>query len=579
MPRTSKTLRSSFRSDPVYPSANQEAEERNSSSKLSSKLRLAPRSIHQFKIGPPFGATKSVTPLLLKSDHQKEVYPRIHARIDRGFDEINHEWIGYKRNYISVVACFDFEHCGTKKSIFQEHGFCIEFEGEKRVVKQLALRLAGKYADNKHGEEVKLVQHTTKRDKGPVSEPPIIPAISGNLPSHLLIKQSANLRKQSRLQELKHLYEYTPNAIPVKTADSILRSYDKDKSLVKVAKYDRLQFTSYTPSNLYSSPAKDTNYILGKNCGKFILQVQLLAELQNDNTTIIDPVATYAVIAVANTTPFQIRNRSFSRFDEGVSYNHYDSNINGDNDSKDDSGVSHNNGTERKMKGSPLKRISTNLLSNTSSDNEDQTLILNSSLMLEVQEDKNVMDSSTPKKPTKRNSYESPGVQLKLEKVQGENLELELEFFTEYNHTNSMHFEHHPSTNSSEAETKMESKLEPLEPNYYLSRFPLGSSSSPCSSGTFASGFHKQIFDSDLSQIDTYTIPSSPQESISKGYHYYSSSNNNDNCKNKDNNDNNSNNNNNNNTNDDDDDDDCYNKGYDLNCITPERFSEFCTYY
>ena len=56
----------------------------------------------------------------------------MNARIDRGFDLTNNEWVGYKRNYFSVVASFSFEEYEINKSILPKNGFFI-VSGEKNI--------------------------------------------------------------------------------------------------------------------------------------------------------------------------------------------------------------------------------------------------------------------------------------------------------------------------------------------------------------------------------------------------------------------------------------------------------------
>ncbi|KAI3405974.2 hypothetical protein KGF56_001193 [Candida oxycetoniae] len=272
-----------IKSDPIYSLTAYE------------KKKVAPRSSEQFKIGPPFGNTIQVAPLFINCTHQ-EVHPEVFARIDRGFDSVKDLWIGYRRNYFSVVSCFQFREFGAKKSIFQEGGFYIKTLGKTHAVKRFALRLVGKCSEN--NVDVRLSQHTAKRDKGPIFEPPIIPAIPGTLPSHLIIKQSSNVRKISRLQEVNHLFTCEYGSLTPKCADSILHNYDKSEPYVKVAKYDRIQFATSLNRKV---PSMTDNK-------KLSLQVQLLAELEPGNPN------TYAVVAVTNTPPFFIRGRSPSTY-------------------------------------------------------------------------------------------------------------------------------------------------------------------------------------------------------------------------------------------------------------------------
>lgn len=71
------------------------------------KPKVAPRSVDLFRVGPPFSETVQHLPLYRSEDHQS-VIPRIKARIDRGFElSSSGLWIGYKRNYFTLVASYD----------------------------------------------------------------------------------------------------------------------------------------------------------------------------------------------------------------------------------------------------------------------------------------------------------------------------------------------------------------------------------------------------------------------------------------------------------------------------------------
>lgn len=253
---------------------------------INSKSKIAPRSSLQFKVGPPFGKTIQVSSV--HSTATKEaLVPHIDARIDRGFDLIDNEWIGYKRNYFSVVASFQFED--FNKLEFQTSGFYTEIKNEIHPVKRFAIRLVSRCLED--NSEVPLVQHTAKRDRGPQIEPPVVTVVPGALPSHFVIKESANIRKQARIMHFDRLF-YDENFLP-KTEESILNTYPSG-NLTKVVKYERIQFASSAQHRKPSTGKKN-----------FILQVELMVELEKD---------TYAVIALSATPPLTVRGRSPSNY-------------------------------------------------------------------------------------------------------------------------------------------------------------------------------------------------------------------------------------------------------------------------
>lgn len=267
---------------------------------LNSKSKVAPRSGLQFKVGPPFQDTIQVSQLFIKESHQK-IVPVLNARIDRGFDLTNNEWVGYKRNYFSVVASFSFEEYEINKSILPKNGFFI-VSGEKEYqVKQFAIRLVSKSVQD--NTEISLIQHTAKRDRGPISEPPIVPVITGSIPSHIVVKEGSNIRKISKIRQFDSLFFQDYKTLPILQSGSILNNYDKNKDYVKVVKYERIQFSSAINCKKQSITEKK----------RFILQIQLLAALSGENT--------YAIIAISNTPSLIIRGRSPSSYNsrgEGI---------------------------------------------------------------------------------------------------------------------------------------------------------------------------------------------------------------------------------------------------------------------
>ncbi|KAI5969698.1 hypothetical protein CANMA_001361 [Candida margitis] len=257
--------------------------------------KIAPRSNLQFKVGPPFGTTIEVSPVFVKSS-KLQLNPIIEARIDRGLDLDGDCWVGYKRNYFSLVSSFSFEGIKSSVSLCQEEGFSLATMGECHDIKRFAIRLVSRYvADN---NETELVQHTAKRTVGVT--PPIIYVIPGTLPSHSAIKQSANLKNREKLERTSQLFVTKYSQLKIEGEESILYGYTKKEAFVNVAKYERIQFTGSVGGHRRSE----------KN--DVILQVQLLAELKEKDT--------FAVVAVTNTPPLTIRGRSPSSYPSDKSH-------------------------------------------------------------------------------------------------------------------------------------------------------------------------------------------------------------------------------------------------------------------
>ncbi|CUM64124.1 uncharacterized protein PRCAT00001715001 [Priceomyces carsonii] len=253
------------------------------------KKKVAPRSGLQFKVGPSFETTTLFKPIYLMLTDEN-VFPFVNARIDRGFDFINGEWIGYKRNYFTLVAAFEFED--QDNSIFSNEKFYTIDAGNQKVsINCFALRLVSKCCED--DMQINLVQHTAKRDRGPQFKPPVYPAVTGVLPSHQVIKQAANIRNESKIDQFNKLF-FLDNAEIWKTSDkSILHTYPPGK-IATVARYERIQFST---SINYRKPTMVNRH--------FTLQVELLGLLSDGN---------YTILASTETPPLIVRGRSPSNY-------------------------------------------------------------------------------------------------------------------------------------------------------------------------------------------------------------------------------------------------------------------------
>lgn len=258
------------------------------------RTNVAPRSGEQFKIGPKFHETQQYCELYITST-DRTVEPILNARIDRGFDLIDGQWIGYKRNYFSLVATFEL--FGFDQTIFMNEKFhIINLDGMKLNVECFAIRISSECLDK--SIEVTLVQHTAKRDKGPHFVSPVYACVSGVLPDHETIRDSANIRNQARIEELEKLLYLDEEAVENCKSHSILTTYP-DQKICTVAKYERMQFCT------------SANYrkVVGitKN---FVLKVELLAVVGSGNYTTIASII----------TPFlEVRGRSPSNYKKPTS--------------------------------------------------------------------------------------------------------------------------------------------------------------------------------------------------------------------------------------------------------------------
>lgn len=262
----------------------------NGNSAVASKRRkVAPRSSEQFKVGPDFNETRVNRNIYITSSNEL-INPELKARIDRGFDFMEDEWIGYKRNYFTLVAAFLF--IGKEQDLFFHEKFHIVDDDENQLnIKCFALRLVSECCEN--DIRVTLVQHTPKRDRGPQYQPPVYPSVSGTIPDHNLIKQSANIRNDNKIEQLNKLFYLDQDTCQSISTNSILHDYPEGK-ISTAARYERMQFST---SVNYRKPALINRH--------FILRVELLAVLDDGR---------YAILASIDSPPLVVRGRSPSNY-------------------------------------------------------------------------------------------------------------------------------------------------------------------------------------------------------------------------------------------------------------------------
>lgn len=207
------------------------------------KLKIAPRSTLQFKVGPPFeliGSYHNVT----ETNSSEKVSFQIIPRIDRGFDFIDDEWVGYKRNYFTLVS--SFEAPGWELEAFLNSSFQVHMENGHKTqtckVKYFAIKIKARSDDD--FTEINLVQHTAKRDKGPQFSPATCPLIPASLPQHQVIREASNVRNTNKMKKYDSTFYFHRDQEKQKyPADGLVFSYPNE-CIQKVARYERVQFAS-----------------------------------------------------------------------------------------------------------------------------------------------------------------------------------------------------------------------------------------------------------------------------------------------------------------------------------------------
>lgn len=255
---------------------------------LDPKDKVAPRSRYQYKVGPPFETTL-ILQNIYSATANDVVIPRLSARIDRGFDFVDSVWIGYKRNYFSLVAAFELcSHPGLL--LLQKDKLYIDGESGREFVRNFNLQICCECSS----EEIDplLVQHTAKRDRGPIDEPTVFVAVPGELPSHQVIRESSNIRNGSKIKELESMLFLEKTARKNCNPNSMLADYPAER-IATVARYERIQFSTNLSPRRFDV------------AGDFFLQVELAVTLMNGNTV---------TIATTTTPPLIVRGRSPSSY-------------------------------------------------------------------------------------------------------------------------------------------------------------------------------------------------------------------------------------------------------------------------
>ncbi|OBA19421.1 p53-like transcription factor, partial [Metschnikowia bicuspidata var. bicuspidata NRRL YB-4993] len=257
--------------------------------------RLAPRSSNQFRVGPPFSATTAGA-RLVASGHE-HVEPRISARLDRGFDMIDGEWIGYKRNYFTLVAAFQFVDLPPDATATESFSY-VDGAGEPRPVRAFKILLTSVCLEDS-STAVTLVQHTAKRDRGPQSSPPLYYAVPGDLPAHSTMKLVANIRNGDKIDRCNRLF-YLLKEDHQRAAESsphcVLATYPRDCDISLVARYERIQFLSAGCGNRKLASTNNKHYVL---------VVQLLG---------VTDLGLHVVLASSQSPPLIVRGRSPSNY-------------------------------------------------------------------------------------------------------------------------------------------------------------------------------------------------------------------------------------------------------------------------
>ena len=185
----------------------------------------------------PFDATKPF--VQLRDDASRAVQPELQAKIDKGFFKADRDWTCYRRNYFSVACSYNLRFASDCESdrIFLVRGQSATLE----PVQGLAMSIAAK-VDGEDGKPVELVQHTPKRDKGPMTTPgkkELRPNPSGNLAMYSGGGASAFTAAAAMAAGMTH-DDYSDSSYPGANATGDTQN---------VANFERIQFKRATAHN------------------------------------------------------------------------------------------------------------------------------------------------------------------------------------------------------------------------------------------------------------------------------------------------------------------------------------------
>ena len=225
---------------------------------------------------PPFDKTKTIYSVY--NGKGVEVRAELHAKIDKGFFKADQDWTCYRRNYFSVACWYTLQPpCDpAAEPLYLRRAGATSHERIHSFAVCITARVNGE-----DGKVIDLVQHTPKRDKGPIGRPekqkllPQGPGAIGIYPD-----STGNLSPGSQLTAD---YEggYSTTGQPQNS---------------RLATFDRIQFKNATANNGKRRAAQQY----------FHLVVELFAEIQSGQGS----EGQWIKIATRMSAPMVVRGRS-----------------------------------------------------------------------------------------------------------------------------------------------------------------------------------------------------------------------------------------------------------------------------
>lgn len=172
---------------------------------------------------PPFDPTKVFCPVTDAGGTL--IHVDIQAKIDKGFFKADTDWTCYRRNYFSVLCCYILK---PDVDFSSQQLFLNRCSRER--IQSFSILIIAK-VDGEDGKSVELVQHTPKRDKGPMTAPELT-----ELAPHPSGSQTGYPASSS----------FGPSAAMNSDFENFSSTAPQNQS---VAAFDRIQFKKATANN------------------------------------------------------------------------------------------------------------------------------------------------------------------------------------------------------------------------------------------------------------------------------------------------------------------------------------------
>lgn len=205
---------------------------------------------------PPFDKTQNIHSIV--DTKGQTVQAELHAKIDKGFFKADSDWTCYRRNYFSVACSYSLKPA----YVFNSDPLYLSRSNSTTsdLIRALAICITARVS-GEDGKAIDLVQHTPKRDKGPLGRPEkikLLPMPPGSLGVYT---EPAGLSPGSQL---------TPDYDSTFPASS-----PNSQQNQTTANFERIQFKNATANNGKRRAAQQYFHIV----------VELFAEVQSSQSS------------------------------------------------------------------------------------------------------------------------------------------------------------------------------------------------------------------------------------------------------------------------------------------------------